>query len=242
MIPKVIHYIWLGKHPKDRVSEICINTWKIKLSDYEIKEWNEDNLDINKIAEENAFFRECKKRKLWAFMSDYLRLMILYKEGGIYLDTDVQVLKSFTPLLEEKAFLSYESSGNIGTGIIGAEKNNPLISKLLDFYDNEIWSMDIYINPMIFSYVMGKFDSESLPYVIFPQEYFSPLDINYRVKDKMVGTENTYTIHWYNANWGLTRKGYVFLRTKQYKGARKTIEIFRKNIGYLLRKLELKKF
>lgn len=241
MIPKVIHYIWLGGHPKDRVSEICINTWKINLPDYEIKEWNEENLDIDKIAEENVFFRECKKRKLWAFMSDYLRLMILKKEGGIYLDTDVQVLKSFTPLLGEGAFLSYESSGNIGTGIIGAERNNRLITKLLDFYNDEIWNTDIYINPMIFSHVMGNMDNKNRPYTIFPQEYFSPLDINSRTKNEIVGTEETYTIHWYNANWGLTRKGYVFLRTKQYKGMEKIIEIIRKNIGYVIRKLEIKK-
>ena len=93
MIPKKIHYIWLGRNKKDRASQICLNSWKTNLKDYEIIEWNEDNLPLDSIAQHNRFFYYCRKYKLWAFMSDYLRLWILYKEGGIYLDTYVQLLK-----------------------------------------------------------------------------------------------------------------------------------------------------
>ena len=105
MISKKIHYIWLGENKKDRVSQICINSWKNVLKDYKIIEWNEDNLPLDKIAKANSFFACCMKYKLWAFMSDYLRLWILYQEGGVYMDTDVQAIKPFDDLLKNKTFL-----------------------------------------------------------------------------------------------------------------------------------------
>ena len=154
MIPKKIHYIWLGRNKKDRASQICLNSWKTNLKDYEIIEWNEDNLPLDSIAQNNRFFYYCRKYRLWAFMADYLRLWILYKEGGIYMDTDVQVLKSFDDLLQKPMFLGYELNDYIGTGIIGAEKENPYVKVLLDFYTDRIWQVDYYNNPMIFSNVL----------------------------------------------------------------------------------------
>ena len=156
MIPKKIHYIWLGRNKKDRASQICLNSWKTNLKDYEIIEWNEDNLPLDSIAQHNRFFYYCRKYKLWAFMSDYLRLWILYKKGGIYLDTDVQVLKSFDDLLQKPMFLGYELNDYIGTGIIGTEKANPYVKVLLDFYADQIWQVDYYNNPMIFSNVLKE--------------------------------------------------------------------------------------
>ena len=142
MIQKKIHYIWLGQKQKDRASQICINSWKSNLPNYEIIEWNESNLPLDEIARENRFFAYCRKYKLWAFMSDYLRLWILEREGGIYLDTDVQVLKPFDDLLKYPMFLGYEMNDYVGTGIIGAEKGNPVIKALLNFYADKIWNVD----------------------------------------------------------------------------------------------------
>lgn len=241
MIDKKIHYIWLGKNKKDRLSQICINSWKINLKDYEIKEWNEDNLPLEKIAADNLFFSYCMKYKLWAFMSDYLRLWILYNEGGIYLDTDVQVIKPFDDLLENQMFLGYEMNNYIGTGIIGAQKNNLYIKELLNFYTKKIWQVNYYNNPIIFGNVLKEKKLEKYC-VVLDRNYLSPynpLDDN---KERIVGNDQTYTIHWFNANWGMSRKGYVFLNTKQYRGIRKIIEIIRKNIGYLLRKNGIKQF
>ena len=100
MIPKIIHYIWLGGKPKPNVVNICINSWREKLSDYEIIEWNEKNLKLDEISSKNKFFSECRKRKLWAYMADYLRLWILYQYGGIYIDTDMQIIRSLDSLLD----------------------------------------------------------------------------------------------------------------------------------------------
>ena len=235
MIPKKIHYIWLGRNKKDRASQICLNSWKTILKDYEIIEWNEDNLPLDGIAQNNRFFYYCRKYKLWAFMSDYLRLWILYKEGGIYLDTDVQVLKSFDDFLQKPMFLGYELNDYIGTGIIGAEKENPYVKVLLDFYTDRIWQVDYYNNPMIFSNVLMENPNLDQYCELLERHLLSPYDPFKNYESETVQTEDTYTIHWFNANWGMTRKGYVFLNTKQFSGLKKVIEILRKNIGYELR-------
>ena len=146
MIPKVIHYIWLGNGKKSKLSNICINSWYEKAEGYDIKEWGEQNLDLDKIASENRFFRECRKRKLWAFMADYLRLKILYENGGIYFDTDVQMIKPFSEtMLERNLVVGYEYDYHhniqIGTGTIACEKGNPVIKECLDFYTQKIWDV-----------------------------------------------------------------------------------------------------
>ncbi|WP_323067760.1 glycosyltransferase family 32 protein, partial [Limosilactobacillus reuteri] len=106
MIPKKIHFIWLGGGNFDKQSLICVNSAKRILSNYQIVIWTEKNLDLEKIANENKFLRECLKRKLWAFVSDYLRLYILYHYGGIYLDTDVQIIKPFSKEMLSKNFFA----------------------------------------------------------------------------------------------------------------------------------------
>lgn len=242
MIPKKIHYIWLGKNKKDRVSQICINSWKSNLPNYEIIEWNESNLPLDEIAREDRFFAYCRKYKLWAFMSDYLRLWILEREGGIYLDTDVQVLKPFDDLLKYPMFLGYEMNDYVGTGIIGAEKGIPVIKALLNFYADKIWNVDYYINPVIFGQILEENPSYQSECVILPRDVLSPYDPNKNYDRTTVEKDETYTIHWFNANWGMNRKGYVFLNTKQYKGWRKGLEYIRKNIGYWLRKNGIKPF
>lgn len=242
MIPQKIHYIWLGRNKKDRASQICINSWKAKLDSYEIIEWNEDNLPLNELAIDNSFFSYCMKYKLWAFMSDYLRLWILYREGGIYMDTDVQAIKPFDSLLNNPMFLGYDMNNYIGTGIIGAEKNNPFIKELLDFYSEKIWKVNYYNNPMIFSNVLQEKPDLNKYCIILDKNVLSPYDPFRDYKGDRVETNETYTIHWYNANWGMTRKGYVFLNTKQFTGVRKFIEIIRKNIGYGLRVKGFKPF
>ena len=168
-------------------------------------------------------------------MADYLRLWILDKEGGIYMDTDVQVLKSFDDLLQKPMFLGYELNDYIGTGIIGAEKENPYVKVLLDFYTDRIWQVDYYNNPMIFSNVLMENPDLGQYCELLERPLLSPYDPFKNYESETVQAENTYTIHWFNANWGMTRKGYVFLNTKQFSGIRKLIEILRKNIGYELR-------
>ncbi len=203
MIPKKVHYIWLGGKPKDKLTEICLLTWKDKMPEYEFIEWNETNLDLDKISKECEYFAECRKRKLYAFMADYLRIKILYEQGGIYIDTDVQAIKSLNPLLDRDLMLGYEEctidivNKQIGTGFIAAEKGNWFIKKIYDFYNKEIMQSEDYIIPVIMTNIYNKLSTEEKEKIeILPMEYFSPYDSGGGKKfaDSLI-TENTYVIH-----------------------------------------------
>ena len=186
MISKKIHYIWLGNDRLSSFSKMCINSWRRNLPDYEIIEWNEKNLNLKKLIKDNLFLEKCYKYKLWAFMSDYLRLYILYNEGGIYFDTDVEVVRSLDPLLENKCFFGFENgdkiANNLGdyicTGIIGAEKYNFTIKKLLDFYDDGIWYTREYVNTIVFKELYLLDNNIFKDCTIYPVDYFSPYQPN----------------------------------------------------------------
>lgn len=236
MIPKKIHYIWLGGGNKSKLTEMCINSWKRVLPDYKITEWNETNIDLDGLCKKNRFLSYCCKYRLWAFVSDYLRLYILLREGGIYLDTDVEVIKSFNPLLESNAFMGYEKfkgREHIGSSIIASEQGNPLIKRLLDYYEEEIWDTETIVNPYIFQEVLENEPAIFQNCMIYPRRFFSP----YSPLETYAGTvenEETYSIHWFTGSWNMTRKGYVFLQTKSIKNP--LVKFFtgiRKNIGFL---------
>ena len=232
MIPKKIHYIWLGGNSKSKLTEVCINSWKRNLEDFEIIEWNENNIDIESLCSQNMFLKRCYELKLWAFVSDYLRLWILKEEGGIYLDTDVEVLKSFDDLLNNKVFMGYELEDYISTAVIGAEKNNSLIKRLLKFYDEEIWTVDFINNPIIFKYLEKKEPDSFADCIIYPQDYFSPYNPRQEYTD-VVETKNTYSIHWYSNNWNVSKKGYIFMHTKHISNPIKHMLItIKKAFGY----------
>lgn len=129
MIPKIIHYCWFGRNSKPKQVVEYINQWHKILPDYQFKEWNEDNFDINAMA----FTREAYRVKKYAFVSDVCRLYALLTEGGIYLDTDVRLLKSFNPFLFNHSFIGKEVPFKVSTAVIGAEKN---CSWVKDFYES----------------------------------------------------------------------------------------------------------
>ena len=132
MIPKKIHYVWVGGKEKPKDLQRCMKTWKKPLKDYEIKEWNESNFDINS----HPFVKKAYEAKKWAFVSDYIRAYAVYNEGGIYLDTDVIVLKPFDDMLDNRAFVGYERPEYPFTAVFGAEPGHPLIKDMLDYYNN----------------------------------------------------------------------------------------------------------
>lgn len=210
MIPKKVHYIWLGGKPKDKLTEICLLTWKDKMPEYEFIEWNESNLDLDKISAESEYFAECRKRKLYAFMADYLRIKIIYEQGGIYIDTDVQAIKSLNPLLEKDLLLGYEEctidkvNKQIGTGFIAARKENWFIKKVYDFYNNEIMKTDLFVIPVIMTKIYNELtEEEKNKMEILPMEFFSPYDSGggKRFSQDLI-TDNTYAIHWFSYSWG----------------------------------------
>lgn len=234
MIPKKIHYIWLGEAKKSNLVNICIRSWREKMPDYEIIEWNENNLDIDQLCKENHFFAECKKRKLWAFMADYLRLKILYENGGIYFDTDVQALRSMNDFLNREYVIGMENKTEVSSAVIACEKNNKLIKSFLDFYDNEIWNENIYIITQIMTKII-KQQGEKIE--IYPKSTFSPIEYGENFKESCI-KENTYTIHWFNASWNKKRQVYTFLETKHIKNPiMRNIIIVKKILGYYKRKI-----
>lgn len=132
MIPKIIHYVWVGNNPKPKDIKKCMKTWKKHLKDYKIIEWNESNFDISS----HPFVKKAYEAKKWAYVSDYIRMYAIYNYGGIYLDTDVLVLENFDKFLNNKVFVGFERENYPFTAVFGAEKKNKFIKKLLDYYDN----------------------------------------------------------------------------------------------------------
>ncbi len=132
MIPKIIHYVWVGNNPKPKDIKKCMKTWKKHLKDYKIIEWNESNFDISS----HPFVKKAYEAKKWAYVSDYIRMYAIYNYGGIYLDTDVLVLENFDKFLNNKVFVGFERKNYPFTAVFGAEKKNKFIKKLLDYYDN----------------------------------------------------------------------------------------------------------
>ena len=208
MIPKVIHYCWFGKGELPELALKCIDSWKRLCPDYEIKEWNESNFDLNV----SDFVKEAYEEKRWAFVSDYARLWIVFNYGGVYLDTDVQLVKSLDELLDNKCFLGAETTGLVNTGLgFGAEKNNAVIKLLLNEYDGRHFKMnngvyDIIPCPQKNTAPLKKMGyrfSEDVIFktnlvTVYTPEYFCP--INYQTGELFI-TENTISIHHFSASW-----------------------------------------
>lgn len=213
-IPKVIHYCWLGGGNKPESVLKCIESWRLACPDYEIKEWNETNLNVNI----NLYTSEAYKAKAWGFVPDYLRLWIVYNNGGIYVDTDVQMLRSFDSLLEHHAFAGFEKGTgdenglfvNFGQGF-AAEKHNPVIKRHMEIYDkmnyllpdgsyNRIASPH-YTTEVLQEYGLDRTRNEYQGLngiTIFPDDYFCPKSFATGLVRK---TKNTYSIHQFDGSW-----------------------------------------
>ena len=208
MIPKVIHYCWFGGSDLPELAKECIESWKKYCPDYEIIRWNEDNFNINCCD----FTKEAYDAHKWAFLSDCARLYIIYHEGGIYLDTDVKLIKPLDSLLKNRCFLGEETSGYINTGLgFGAEKENPVIGQLLlEYLKNKFILQDgsydmcpcpqkntIPLQRLGYEF-NGKQIWQGNDVTVYPPEYFCPLNYETGVMNK---TEKTISIHLYNASW-----------------------------------------
>ncbi len=207
MIPKKIHYCWFGGNPKPDSVQKCINSWKRFCPDYEIIEWNESNFNIHCMP----FVEQAIEAKKYAFASDVARLMVVYENGGLYFDTDVEVIRSFDALLENQAFLGFESNEYVNSGLgFGSEAGIEFFREHIDAYRDKV-----FINED------GSFNMIACPYVatellvekgfvqngqeqlvgevrIYPTDYFNPYD---SITGRLNKTENTYSIHWYDASW-----------------------------------------
>ena len=243
MIEKKIHYVWFGGDKPEKVLK-CIESWKNILPEYEIIEWNEKNFDIEKEMKENKFFRECYKRKLWAFVSDYVRVKVLYEYGGVYLDTDMEIIKDITPLLNTKLFLGYENDYTMSFGIVGTVAKNDIFKKFIKFYEEEIWHSPLHIVTGIFTKILtekyGDISNISKEEVIvYPREYFYPYNHDEEFTEECI-TTNTYAIHWWDKSWGKNPKVY-FLKYKHLPWWKKYPKHMCKLINYYFKVYILRK-
>lgn len=207
MIPKTIHYCWFGRNPLPQLAIDCIASWKKYLPEYEIVEWNEDNFPLKKFP----FAQEALENRKFAFVSDVCRLYALKEFGGIYMDTDVEVLKSLDQFLNHAAFSGFENDDYVPTGIMASEKGSKWASDLLSYYDNrsfikENGELDIQSNTYIITemmkekgFVMNNKFQEIDGYVAFyPNDYFCPKSYKTGSIDL---TKNSYCIHHFAKSW-----------------------------------------
>jgi hypothetical protein len=203
MIPKKIHYCWFGRNPLPKSAKKCVASWKKYMPDYEIMEWNEDNFDINM----NAYTKMCYEQKKYAFLSDYIRLLVIEKHGGIYFDTDVEAVRSFDKLLNCEAFFGFENNDYVASGLgFGTEAHHPVVQQMIKEYEPlldgrhgtvgcPILNTQALIKfGLVLNGQLQKFDNMT----VYPSDYFNPCDSE---TGKMSKTDNTYSIHWYSASW-----------------------------------------
>lgn len=211
MIPKIIHYCWFGGKPLPKSAQKCIRSWERILPDYEIKRWDESSFDVNAIP----YIKEAYSVEKYAFVSDYARFWILYHHGGVYFDTDVEVLKPLDDIIQKGNFLGVEQQDEniitVAPGLgLGVEKNNPLLKELMEIYQNSHFILEdgtLCLKNIVeitteFLLDKGLKNTTEIQqcygFTIYPKEFFCPID--YQTRELRV-TENTRTIHHYAESW-----------------------------------------
>lgn len=206
-IPKVIYYCWFGKGKMPSLAEKCIKSWKKYCPDYKIVCINEENFDIN----QNSYAKEAYSVGKWAFVSDYARLKVLYDEGGIYLDTDVELIKPIDDLIEENGFMGFDDNGVISTGLgFACEKGNELVGALLRDYEDIPFLLSDGTYDMLpcperntkiierLGMDIAKQNQVFMGIQMLPEEYLCPM--KYYTGKKII-TKNTHSIHHFSATW-----------------------------------------
>ncbi len=217
MIPKIIHYCWFGRNPKPDIIIKCIESWKKYCPDYKIIEWNEDNFDI----ESNQYVKEAYINKKWAFVSDYVRLFVLYEYGGIYLDTDCEIKKCIDVFLDQGGVVGgYEEDVYISTATMFSEKNNKWIKMMLDYYQEKSFitsdgKLDMTTNTTVLTVLsmrrlgfnIGDSFIEYGNVKLYPTIYFAPMvkkrenSLKNKQSSFAIDADKTYVVHHGTATW-----------------------------------------
>lgn len=229
MIPKIIHFCWLSKDSYPLKIQHCMDSWKRHLPDYEIVLWDTKRFDVN----QSVWVKQAFEKKKYAFAADYIRFYALYHYGGIYLDSDVEVLRNFDDLLHLPYFLGAEYAGTIEAAVMGAEKNSDWVKECLDYYEDREFikpdgAIDIHRLPDIMGQVLKEkksivnlskdevntYDREDMNthIYLFPNDYFSSKIFDSR---RVILSPETYTIHHYQNSW-FSGKAWAYYRTRAY--------------------------
>lgn len=212
MIPKTIHYCWFGNNPIPDKYKKYMESWSQFMPDYRIIEWNENNFDI----QQNEYCRQAYENKKWAFVSDFARLKIIYEYGGIYLDTDVELIQSLSPLVSNgNGFIGFQNPYEINTGLgFAAQEHSECIRKMLEIYNKSNFirvdgALDLTPCPVFNTVVLRKLGMKTgkkncteiqnvLDIKVLPIDYLNPTDLD---DLKVHITSNTYSIHHFTATW-----------------------------------------
>lgn len=225
MIPKTIHYCWFGRNPKSKLVKKCIRTWRSECPDYNIIEWNEDNYDISAAP---LYVQQAYQAKKWAFVSDYVRLQVVYENGGVYLDTDVEVIRNLDTLLDNRAYFGFETESTVNTGLgFGAEKGSAILRDFMEeylgipFYSPD-GKCDVTPCPerntaVLLAHGLLADNREQLldGYIhIYPKTYFCPKD--YKSGETFI-TSDTFTIHHFDASWHTPFEKYLRMKQRRFR-------------------------
>lgn len=205
---KMLHYFWFGHNEKPELVRKCIASWKQKMPDWQIIEWNETNYNVNCIP----YSKEAYEAHKYAFVSDYARCKVLYEQGGVYLDTDVEILRSLDDLVENNdGFMGFELDESVAPGLImGAIKGEPILREICEQYEKTHFLLAAgkrnmktiveYTTEILIQHglVLNGQKQKIGCFTIFPREYFAPFDV---YTEQLVITDNTYSIHHYTATW-----------------------------------------
>lgn len=242
MIPKIIHYCWFGGNPLPKLAKKCIKSWKKFCSDYEIIEWNENNYDISSAP---LYVRQAYDAKKWAFVTDYVRLQVVYENGGIYLDTDVEIIKPIDNFLCYDAYFGFQNDNYIATGLgFGAVKNADILYNMMADYKDIPFikadgSFDLTTCPKRNLHIFNEYgfnlngeDQEINHIAVFSADYFCPMN---GWTGEVLLTNNSHTIHHFSASWysKQDKKNLVENRKKDRKLKRyyKTCTLIKKILG-----------
>ena len=207
MIPKKIHYCWFGRNPKPKLAEKCIKSWQKFCPDFEIIEWNEDNFDV---ASAPDYVQQAYAHKKWAFVTDFVRLQAMTTQGGIYMDTDVELVKPLTSYLKHEAFGGFEAPDRVCTAVMACREGFPLFREFMEHYYemsflNPDGSLNVTTNVDTVSEILlghGLAPNGQLQTVagltIYPSDVFSPVDFE---SGQLHRTRKTVGIHWFSGSW-----------------------------------------
>ena len=202
-VPKIIHYCWFGGNPKPKLAEKCIKSWKKFCPDYQIIEWNEENFDVSAAPE---YVCQAYAAKRWAFVTDYVRLKAMTEMGGIYMDTDVELVKPLTPFLAHDAFAGFETDTSVQTGLLACCPGFPLFQEFLQHYDSASFvkpdgTHDVTTSVSVLTSLCrehglvpnGKFQVVDGS-AVYPKDVFCPVDFD---TEQLHRTRKTVAIHWF---------------------------------------------
>lgn len=238
-IPKIIHYCWFGGKPKNDLAQNCIRSWKKFCPDWKLQEWNEDNFDVSAAP---LYVRQAYEAGRWAFVTDYVRLVGLVEMGGVYMDTDVEVIKPLEKYLHHQAFAGFERIDRVQTGLLACEKGFPLFREFLAHYDTATFlkadgTHDVTTNVEVLTALcvshglrLDGSRQEAAGLTVYPKDVFCPVDFDTR---KLKKSRRTAVVHWFSGSWH-TQEELDFLEAEKCRQREERNSNLRVKIGTTL--------